>query len=147
MPRVTVAMLKLENEQLEYEIALLERERDVLKTEVQERRDRSRSRHRKVDFKVEPISARTTMALDIVCKRDRDSVIDEQRATIAKQAQEIERLKRGEGLVKPVLVAAFNFAENNTSCNTTETMQAYVKRLFRENNDFSMGILLGNRNR
>ena len=87
------------------------------------------------------------MALDIVCKRDRDHVIDEQKATIVRQAQEIERLKRGEGLVKPVLMAAFDFAENTTSCNTTETMQAYVKRVWRENNDFSMGILLGNRNR
>ena len=87
------------------------------------------------------------MALDIVCKRDRDGVIDEQRATIAKQAHEVERLKRGEGLVKPVLIAAFNFAEINTSCNATETMQAYVKRLWSETNSFSMGILLGHRNR
>ena len=87
------------------------------------------------------------MALDIVCKRDRDPVIEEQRATIAKQAQEIERLKRGEGLVKPVIIAAFNFSENNTSCNATETIQAYVKRLWSETNSFSMGILLGNRNR
>jgi len=55
-------------------------------------------------------------------------------------------LKRGEGLVKPVLMAAFNFAEN-TSCNKTETMQAYVKRLWHENNEISMGMLLGNRNR
>ena len=129
MPRVTKAMLTLEKEQLEYEITLLEREKGELQAELDSRRERSRSRRRKVEFKVEPISARTMMALDIVCKRDRDGVIDEQRATIAKQAQEIERLKRGEGLIKPVLVAAFNFAENNTSCNTTETMQASVKRL------------------
>ena len=147
MPRVTVAMLKLDNEQMEYEITLLQQKNDELQAEVQSRRDRSRSRRRKVEFKVEPISARTMMALDIVCKRDRDHVIDEQRATIAKQAQEIERLKRGEGLVKPVLMAAFNFPDNNTSCNTTETMQAYVKRIWHENNNISMGMLLGNRNR
>ena len=146
MPRVTVAMLKLDNEQMEHEITLLQQENDVLKTELDSRRERSRSRRRKVEFKVEPISARTMMALDIVCKRDRDHVIDKQRATIAKQAQEIERLKRGEGLVKPVLIAAFNF-HDNTSCNTTETMQAYVKRLWHENNNISMGMLLGNRNR
>ena len=147
MPRITVKGLTIEKELLEHEITLLQEKNDELQADLDSRRDRSRSRRRKVEFKVEPISARTMMALDIVCKRDRDSVIDEQRATIAKQAQEIERLKRGEGLVKPVLVAAFNFAENNTSCNTTETMQTYVKRLWSENNNFSMGILLGNRNR
>ena len=147
MPRITVKGLTIEKEMLEHEITLLQQKNDELQADLDSRRDRSRSRRRKVEFKVEPISARTMMALDIVCKRDRDPVIDEQRATIAKQAQEIERLKRGEGLVKPVLIAAFNFPDNNTSCNTTETMQAYVKRLFRENNDFSMGILLGNRNR
>ena len=147
MPRVTVKMLTLENEQLEYELTLLKQEKSEVQAELDSRRERSRSRRRKVDFKVEPISARTMMALDIVCNRDRDSVIDEQRATIAKQAQEIERLKRGESLVKPVLIAAFNFPDNITGCNTTETMQAYVKRLWSENDKFSMGILLGNRNR
>ena len=147
MPRVTVKGLKIENEQMEHEITLLQEKNDELQAELDSRRDRSRSRRRKVEFKVEPVSARTMMALDIVCKRDRDHVIAEQKATIAKQAQEIECLKRGEGLVKPVLMAAFNFPDNNTSCNTTETMQAYVKRLWHENNDISMGMLLGNRNR
>ena len=147
MPRITVKGLTIEKELLEHEITLLQEKNNELQADLDSRRDRSRSRRRKVEFKVEPISARTMMALDIVCKRDRDHVIDQQKATIAKQAQEIECLKRGEGLAKPVLIAAFSFPDNNTSCNTTETMQAYVKRLFRENNDFSMGILLGNRNR
>ena len=62
---------------------------DELQVELESRRDRSRSRRRKAEFKVEPISARTMRALDIVCKRDRDPVIEEQRKTIAKQAQEI----------------------------------------------------------
>ena len=146
MPRVTVAMLKLDNEQMEHEITLLQQKNDELQVDLDSRRDRSRSRRRKVEFKVEPISARTMMALDIVCKRDRDHVVDEQKKIIANQAQEIERLKRGEGLVKPVLMAAFNFSEN-TSCNKTETMQAYVKRLWHENNEISMGMLLGNRKR
>ena len=146
MPRITVKGLTIEKEMLEQTISLLRSGKRELQAELDSRRDRSRSRRRKVEFKVEPISARTMMALDIVCKRDRDHVIAEQKATIAKQAQEIERLKRGEGLVKPVLVAVFNFSENN-SCNATETMQAYVKRVWRENNDFFMGILLGNRNR
>ena len=147
MPRVTIKGLTLENEKLELANLFLREETRELKADLHSRECRSRSRRRKAAFKVEPISARTMMALDIVCKRDRDHVIDEQRATIAKQAQEIERLKRGVGLVKPVLLAAFNFPDGDTSCHRTETMQAYVKRLWSENNDFSMGILLGNRNR
>ena len=83
------------------------------------------------------------MALDIVCKRDRVHVIDEQRATIAKQAQEIERLKRGEGLVKLVLCAAFDF-NPVTNCMTTETVREYVKRVWSETDRVSRGILLGN---
>ena len=142
MPRVTVAMLKIENEQLEYELTLLQQENDVLKTELDSRRERSRSRRRKVEFKVEPISARTMMALDIVCKRDRDSVIDEQRKIMTEQAQEIERLKRGEGLVKPVLCAAFNYINNNYPAS--ETVLEYVKRVFAETQRVSTGILLGN---
>ena len=147
MPRVTIKGLTLENEKLELANLFLREETRELKADLHSRECRSRSRRRKAAFKVEPISTRTMMALDIVCKRDRDHIIDEQRATIAKQAQEIERLKRGEGLVKPVLLAAFNFPDGDTSCHRTETMQAYVKRLWSENNDFSMGILLGNRNR
>lgn len=146
MPRITVKGLTAQKKVLEEDITALLQKNDKLQAELESRRDRSRSRHRKAEFKVEPISARTMRALDIVCKRDRDPVIDEQRQTIARQAQEIEALKRGEGLIKPVLTAAFNLPDN-TSCNTTETMQAYVKRLFSENHDSSMGILLGNRNR
>ena len=142
MPRVTVAMLKIENEQLEYWLTLLQKDNDVLKTELDSRRERSRSRRRKVEFKVEPISARTMMALDIVCKRDRDSVIDEQRKIMTEQAQEIERLKRGEGLVKPVLCAAFNYINNNYPAS--ETVLEYVKRVFAETVRVSTGILLGN---
>ena len=143
MPRVTVKGLTLENEQLEYEITLLKQENDVLKTELDSRRDRSRSRHRKAAFKVEPISARTMMALDIVCKRDRDHVIDEQKKIMTEQAKEIERLKRGEGLVKPVLCAAFDL-NPVTNCMTTETVREYVKRVWSETERVSMGILVGN---
>ena len=139
MPRVTIKGLTQANE-------ILLQANCELKADLQARKDRSRSRHRKAAFKVEPISARTMRALDIVCKHDRDPVIEEQRVIMTKQAQEIERLKRGEGLIKPVLCAAFNFTDNN-SCNTSETMQTYVKRLWNENNNISMGMLLGNRNR
>ena len=138
MPRVTIKGLTQANE------ILLQANRD-LKADLQTRKDRSRSRHRQAAFKVEPVSARTLRALDIVCKRDRDPVIDEQRAIIAKQAQEIERLKCGEGLVKPVLTAAFNFQEDNTSCNATQTVQAYVKQIWSEYNTFSQSILFGKR--
>ena len=147
MPRVTVKGLAAENKLLRNEIIELE-------VELHTRRERSRSRHRKVDFKVEPISARTMLALDIVCKHDRDHVVDEQKKTITKQAQDIERwkqdierLKRGEGLVKPALMAAFDFPGNDASCNTTETMQEYVKRLWGESNNISTGILFGHRDR
>ena len=139
MPRVTVKGLTAENKLLRNEIIELE-------VELHTRRERSRSRHRKVDFKVEPISARTMLALDIVCKHDRDHVVDEQKKIIAKQAQEIVRLKRGDGLVKPVLIAAFNFPDTAT-CNATETMQEYVKRLWGESNNISTGILFGHRDR
>ena len=136
MPRITVKGLTAEKKVLEEEIAVLLQKNDELQVELESRRDRSRSRHRKAEFKVEPISARTMRALDIVCKRDRDPVVEEQRKTIAKQAQEIEGLKRGEGLVRPVLLAAFNFAESSASYIATETMQAYVKRLWSETTIF-----------
>ena len=133
MPRVTVKMLTLENEQLEYELTLVNQENDVLKTEVRERRDRSRSRRRKVDFKVEPISARTMMASDIVCKRDRDSVIDEQRNIMTKQAQEIELLRSGGGPIGPVLLALRDYPEFSQLLRTsllakTETVKSFIKR-------------------
>ena len=133
MPRVTVAMLKLDNEQMEYEITLLKQENDVLKTAVQSRRDRSRSRRRKVEFKVEPISARTMMALDIVCKRDRDSVIDEQRKITTKQAQEIELLRSGGGPIGPVLLAVKDrpdFPEilRDNLLKRTETVKSFIER-------------------
>ena len=146
MPRVTVKGLTIDNELLEHEITLLKQENGVLKTEVQERRDRSRSRsrRRKVEFKVEPISARTMMALDIVCKRDRDHVIDEQRVTIAEQAKEIEALKRGEGLVKPVLCDVFDWNQStNSIVKHNQTVREYMKQLWSLHNSFTSSILFG----
>ena len=146
MPRITVEGLTGENALLKETLAEVVKENNELQADLHSRECRSRSRRRKAAFKVEPISTRTMMALDIVCKRDRDHIIDEQKATIARQAQEIERLKRGEGLVRPVILAAFNFAESSASYIATETMQAYVKRLWSENNNFSQSILFGKRN-
>ena len=65
MPHVTVEGLTLEKEQLEHEITLLQQKNDELQADLDSCRDRSRSHRRKVEFKVEPISARTMMALDI----------------------------------------------------------------------------------
>jgi branched-chain amino acid transport system substrate-binding protein len=75
MPRVTKADLERENAELKAELA--------------QRRERSRSRHRKAQFVAAPMDATTRRALDIVRKHDRDGVIEEQRATIARQAQEL----------------------------------------------------------
>ena len=144
MPRVTIKGLTLENEKLELANLFLREETRELKADLHSRECRSRSRRRKAAFKVEPISARTMMALDIVCKRDRDHVIDEQRATIAKQAQEIERLKRGEGLVKTVLCAAFDWNETtNSIVKHNQTVREYMKQLWSLHNSFTSSILFG----
>ena len=147
MPRVTIKGLTLENEKLELANLFLREETRELKADLHSRECRSRSRRRKAAFKVEPVSARTMMALDIVCKRDRDHIIDEQRATIAKQAQEIERLKRGEGLVKTVLCAAFDWNETtNSIVKHNQTVREYMKQLWSLHNSFTSSILFGKRN-
>jgi len=74
MPRVTKADLERENAEL--------------KAELVQRRERSRSRHRKAQFVAAPMDATTRRALDVVRKHDRDGVIEEQRATIARLVQE-----------------------------------------------------------
>ena len=117
MPRLTLKGLADENKLLRNEIVQLE-------AQLHSREERSRSRHRKAQFKVEPISARTMRALDIVRKHDRDSVIEEQRATIAKQAQVNENLRLGGGFVRPILCSAFNFDENSICCAHVSAFRA-----------------------
>ena len=73
------------------------------------------------------------MALDIVCKRDRDHVIDEQRATIAKQAKEIEALRSGGGPIGLVLLAVkdrpdFPQILRDNLMAKTETVVSFIKR-------------------
>ena len=144
MPRVTIKGLTLENEKLDLANTFLREETRELKADLHSRECRSRSRRRKAAFKVEPVSARTMLALDIVCKRDRDHVIDEQRVTIAKQAKEIEALKRGEGLVKPVLCAAFDWNQTtNSIVKHNQTVREYMKQLFSLHNSFTSSILFG----
>jgi hypothetical protein len=46
---------------------------------------------------------KTRRVLNLVCQLERDAVIDEQRATIAKQQQEIASLRRGDGPIGEVL--------------------------------------------
>ena len=98
MPRITKADLEAETVRL--------------KAELKQYRDRSRSRKRKAQFEVAPMSATSRRALDIVRKHDRDGVIEEQRVTITKQAQEIMKLgekiadlRLGNGPIGPVLAA------------------------------------------
>ena len=74
MPRVTKADLERENAEL--------------KAELVQRRERSRSRRRKVQVVAAPMDATTRRALDVVRKHDRDGVVEEQRATIARLVQE-----------------------------------------------------------
>ena len=137
MPRLTLKGLADENKLLRNEIVQLE-------AQLHSREERSRSRHRKAQFKVEPISARTMRALDIVCKHDRDSVIEEQRATIAKQAQVNENLRLGGGLVKPVLCAAFNYDEQTSATiRTRETTREYIMRLYTKSNELTTGLMFG----
>ena len=90
MPRVTKADLERENAELKAELA--------------QRRERSRSRHRKAQFVAAPMDATTRRALDIVRKHDRDGVVEEQRATIARQAQEIADLRNGSGPMGPIIL-------------------------------------------
>ena len=133
MPRITVKGLTIEKEILEHEITLLKQKSRVLQADLDSRRDRSRSRRRKAEFKVEPTSARAMMALDIVCKRDRDSVVEEQRKIIAKQAQEIELLRSGGGPIGPVLLAVRDYDGlpeilRDNLLKKTETVKAFFKR-------------------
>ena len=104
MPRVTKADLERENAEL--------------KAELVQRRERSRSRHRKAQFVAAPMDATTRRALDVVRKHDRDGVIEEQRATIARQAQEMatvlakhadekKALEEGSGRIGQVILKAW----------------------------------------
>ena len=133
MPRVTIKGLTLENEKLDLNNLFLREETRVLKADLHSRECRSRSRRRKAAFKVEPVSARTMMALDIVCKRDRDHVIDEQKKIIAKQAQEIELLRSGGGPIGPVLLAAKDHPDfpeilRVNLLKRTETVKSFIQR-------------------
>ena len=101
MPRVTKADL--------------ERENGELRAKLEQRRERSRSRHRKVQIVAAPMDATARRALDVVRKHDRDGVIEEQRATmtrlvqeraalVAQHAQEKTALEEGAGKMAPIIL-------------------------------------------
>ena len=107
MPRVTKADLERENAKLLDELS-------HLRGELTQRRERSRSLRRKVRIVAAPMDATTRRALDVVRKHDRDGVVEEQRATIArlvqertaliaKHAEEKDALEKGAGRMGPVL--------------------------------------------
>ena len=89
MPRILKADLLAENERLRMQLA-----------EYESKRDRSRSPRRATER-----AAKTRRVLDLVCQFERDPVIHEQQATIARQQQEIQDLKNGNGRYGDVLLA------------------------------------------
>ena len=122
MPRVTKADLERENAELKAELA--------------QRRERSRSRHRKAQFVAAPMDATTRRALDIVRKHDRDGVIEEQRATIARQAQEIAALRKGSGPIGPILIENWGHSDLTGRllerlAGNRETVGAFIRRMHR----------------
>ena len=130
MPRVTKADLERENAELKAELA--------------QRRERSRSRHRKAQFVAAPMDATTRRALDIVRKHDRDGVVEEQRATIARLVQErtaanaqhaLEKkaLEEGSGRMGPIIIKSWDPSllderQTNNILAGQETVLEFVKR-------------------
>ena len=139
MPRVTKADL--------------ERENADLKAELNKARERSRSRKRKVHFEAEPLSAASYRALEIVCKHNRDPVIEEQRATIARLRQEhacqiadkdaeIADYRIGNGQIRPVLLAAHRMSDLGSHVQH-QTVAEYFRKMYTKYNDMSSDILFG----
>ena len=139
MPRVTKADL--------------ERENADLKAELNKARERSRSRKRKGRFEAEPLSAASYRALEIVCKHNRDPVIEEQRATIAKLRQEHSRqiaakdaeiadYRVGKGQIRHVLQAAHQMDDRGVHIQN-QTVAEYVRKLYIKYNEITTDILFG----
>ena len=139
MPRVTKADLERENAEL--------------KAELNKARERSRSRNRKVRFEAEPLSAAGYRALEIVCKHNRDHVIEEQRATIAKlrdeharqiadKDAEIADYRIGKGQIRHVLMAAHKMDDLGLHAQN-QTVAQYLDEMFRKYNGLTTDILFG----
>ena len=141
MPRVTKA-------DLERQVADLESENVELTTELEQRRERSRSRSRRRKFVAAPMDATTRRALDVVCKHDRDGVVEEQRATIARQAQEIAALRNGSGPIGPILVANWGHSDLSESLlekltGNREPVGAFIKRMHKMASAVEHELLVG----
>ena len=91
MPRILKADLLVENDRLRMQLA-----------EYQSKRDRSRSPRREAES-----ASKTRLALDLVSQFERDPVIHEQRATIARLQQEIQALRSGSGPISEVLLSNY----------------------------------------
>ena len=139
MPRVTKADLERENAEL--------------KAELEKARDRSRSRSRKVHFEAKPLSAAGYRALEIVCKHDRDPVIEEQRATIARLQKEHAReiafkdaeiadYRIGNGQIAPVLCAAHRMSDLGVHIRN-QTVAEYVRAMYIKYNNIGAELLFG----
>ena len=132
MPRVTKADLARENAEL--------------KAELVQRRERSRSRRRKAQFVAAPMDATTRRALDVVRKHDRDGVLEEQRATIARlvqeraallaqHARENTALAEGSGRIGPIILKSWHNPilltekDRNDILASNETVLSFVKRM------------------
>ena len=134
MPRVTKADLERENAEL--------------KVELVQRRERSRSRSRRRKVVAAPMDATTRRALDVVCKHDRDGVIEEQRATIARQAQEIAALRKGSGPIGPILIENWGHTDLSGSLlerlqGKRETVGAFIIRMHRMVSAVENELLVG----
>ena len=144
MPRVTKADLERENVHLMEEL-------DEARAELKNARERSRSRQ-KGHFERAPLSAAGRRALDIVCKHDRDPVIEELRATVARlnrehaekvaaKDAEIDDLKKGKGQIKPILAATWPSLDGSFTKN--QTVSEYLDGLWKKYHNLGGDILFG----
>ena len=88
-----------------------------------------------------------------MCKHNRDPVIEEQRATIAKLRQEHARqiankdaeiadYRIGNGQIRHVLLAAHRMSDLGVHIQN-QTVAEYVRKLFSKYNELSSDILFG----
>ena len=101
------------------------------------KRDRSRS-----PLRLEPLRDPARAALDVVCKRDTDRRVDDQRATIARlqqelaaKDQEIKSLQNGDGPIGPILLrkmstsGALSDKHRNLLMSKNESVYHFMRRM------------------
>ena len=125
-------VLLAENARLRARLTKAWKERDELE-KVRKERDRSRSPRRNT----EASAATTRLALDAMCRHERDEVVHEQRETIARLHTEVEALKNGAGSVGPLLLAvwetdgmpASDFVRGKFSDSALPSVLTYLRRI------------------